>query len=173
MSSTDIATNDKIVLNFSWKGPNVWKGGCSRGGLDVRVVDLVFKDAKTEISVHLPENINPEAAQKLSFTCCKYAKETHPESLRVTIEQIRNLTIRAGFFEKGGFTGPRVMNSSTGRITQQQTIRRSDREIRLEIPKELEIGQIYTLIITSEDLSLSASLLKAAQVIEDTRNPSK
>lgn len=175
MSSTAAATSDKIVLNFGWKGPNIWNGGSSRSGLDVRVVDLVFKGAKTDISVHLPENISPVAAQKFPFTCRRYhetevelggrrfkplLKETHPNSLCVTVEQIRHLTVRAGFFEKGRPIGPVILDP-TGRITQQETVRRTDRDIRLEIPEELEIGQTYSLVVTSNDLSLSARLLKA------------
>lgn len=74
MASALTATSEKIVLNFAWTGPNTWRGGSSRGGLDVRVVDLVFKDATTNISVHLPENINPVAPPKkietgYSFRC--------------------------------------------------------------------------------------------------------
>lgn len=175
MSSAPVATSEKIVLNFAWTGPNIWHGGSSRGGLDVRVVDLVFRGAKTDISVHLPQNINPVAPQKFSFTCRKYhdtemelsgrrfkplAKETHPDSLCVTTEQVRNLTVKAGFFERGRPIGPKVMDSS-GRITQQETVRRSDRNVRLEIPEELELGQTYNLVVSSEDLSLSARLVKA------------
>ena len=50
---------------------------------------------------------------------------------------------------------------SSGRITQQETILRSDRDVRLEIPEELELGQTYNLVVSSEDLSLSARLVKA------------
>lgn len=159
MSSASIAANQKVVLNFAWQGPNMWQGGSSRGGLDVRVVDLVFKGAKTDISIHLPENINPVEPQKFSFTCRKSFKETHPDSLCVTIEQVHNLTVKAGFFEKGRSIGPKVMDSS-GRISQQQTILRSDSVVRLDIPDELELGQTYCLVVSSDDLSLSARLVK-------------
>ena len=159
MSSAPVATSEKIVLNFAWTGPNTWRGGSSRGGLDVRVVDLVFKGATTGISVHLPENINPVAPQKFSFTCRKSWKETHPDSLCVTTEQVRNLALKAGVFEKGRPIGPMVMDSS-GRITQQQTLRRSDRAIELGLPEELELGQTYSLVVSSDDLSLSARLVK-------------
>src|SRR3990167_5565016 len=159
MSSVSVATSGKIVLNFAWTGPNTWRGGSSYGGIDVRVVGLVFKGATTNISVHLPENINPVAPQKFSFTCHKSCKETHPDSLCVTTEQVRNLTLKALVFEKGRPIGPMVMDSS-GRITQQTTLRRSDRAIGLEIPEELELGQTYNLVVSSDDLSLSACLVK-------------
>ena len=69
------------------------------GGLDVGVVDLVFKNAKTDISVKIPENTTSTVIKKFPFTCRKYhetemtlrgqkfkplAKETHPNSLSVT-----------------------------------------------------------------------------------------
>jgi hypothetical protein len=160
MSSVAVPTSEKIVLNFAWTGPNTWRGGSSRWGLDIRVVDLVFKDAKTDVSVHLPQNINPVVPQKFPFTCRKSWKETHPDSLCVTTEQVRNLVLKAGVFEKGRPIGPMVMDSS-GRITQQETLRRSDEAIGLEVPEELELGQTYNLVVLSEDLSLSARLVKA------------
>lgn len=170
MSSIPVATSGKIVLNFAWTGPNTWLGGSSRGGLDARVVDLVFQGATTNVSVHLPENIYPIAPQKFSFTCRKLMKpfllqwkETHPDSLCVTTEQVRNLALKAGMFEKGRPTGPMVLDSS-GRITQQETLLRSDISIDLEVPEELELGQTYNLVVSSDYLfSLSARLEKQHQ----------
>lgn len=160
------------------------------GGLDVCVVDLVFNNSETDISVHIPSDISSSTMQKFPFTCRRYhetemvmlrgqkfkslAKETHPNSLSVTVEQIQNLVIKAGFFEKGRPIGPRVMDSS-GRISQQQTVKRSDRVVELEIPEELEIGQTYSLVVTSDDLSLSARLLKEkrANRIEESKKSVK
>lgn len=167
------ATGEKIILNFSWEGPSSCHGGWSHGGLEVGVVDLVFKNAKTDISVHIPDNISVATVKKLPFTCRRYhetecelngrkfkplAQETHPDSLKVTIEQIRNLTIKAGIFEESPHTGPAIMDSF-GKITREKRVLRSDREIKLEVPEELEIGQTYCLVVSSNNLSLSARLL--------------
>ena len=165
----------KIILNFGWKGPNKSDGGWSQGGLDVSVVDLKFKDAKTEISVHIPDEISPSKVQRLPFTLRKYGekewelndhkfkpllKETHPESLQVTVEQIHNLTIKAGIFEKSPYQGNAIMDSS-GKITRETRILRTDSDVKLEIPKELEIGQTYCLLVTSNDLfPIKARLVK-------------
>lgn len=167
MAST--ATSEKIVLNFAWTGPNTWHGGSSRGGLDVGVVDLVFEGAKTAISVHLPSDINPQNPRKFSFTCRKpdRAQETHPQQLSVSIDQVHHLTVRAGMFKKGRPIGPIILDQETGQVTQQQTVRRSNRDVQLEIPKELEPGQIYSLLIaSSKDLHLSARLVKEKPVEE-------
>lgn len=177
-------TNDnKIILNFGWTGPSTCNGGWQNDGLDVRVVDLIFKNAKTDISVNIPENISPTRVQKLPFTCRKYqeteitlnhrkfkplASETHPDFLKVSIEQIQNLKIKAGFFEESPNQGPSIMDRS-GKITREKRVLRSDSEVKLEIPKDLEVGQSYTLVITSDDLSLSASLQKK----EETNSPNE
>ncbi|MBJ7450212.1 MAG: hypothetical protein JHC93_07645, partial [Parachlamydiales bacterium] len=158
---------------------NTSNGGISQGGLEVKVVDLLFKDAKTEISVHLPDNINSSTPQKFPFTCRKYhqteveingrrfkplLKETTPDLLSVTIDQIRNLKVRAGIFERGRPIGPKIMDSS-GKISQQQTVRRSDRDINLEVPKDMEIGQTYSLVVSSIGTSLSACFVKKDTVL--------
>jgi hypothetical protein len=167
--TTAEATSGKIFLNFAWSGPNA---DCSQS---IRVVDLVFDGTKEKISVNLPENINSIIAEKFPFTCRSYhdavdfggrklkplAEETHSNLLHVTIEQIHNLTVKAGFFERGKPRGPKIMDSSTGKITQQQTVRRSDVNVRLEIPEELKSDQTYSLVISSDNnLSLSARFVK-------------
>jgi hypothetical protein len=186
---TTPAIGEMIILNFGWAGPSKWRGGWSHGGLDVGVVDLIFKNAKTDISVHIPDNISPSSVKKLPFTCRRYQemeweangrkfkpldKETHPSSLKVTMEQIHNLTIKAGFFEESPHKGPAIMDSF-GQINREKHAIRSDREIKLEVPEELEMGQTYSLVVTSSDLSLSARLFKerANNTMKDERNPRK
>lgn len=158
-----VAIGDKIVLSFGWKGPNTWKGGWSCGGLSILVIDLMFKGAKSETSVHFSGSISPAHVQKFEFTFLRrpYSQETHPRSILVTAEQIRNLTLKAGFFEKGDPIGPKVMDLSTGKVTQQETARRKDREVPLVVPEELDEGAHYLLQITAdENLSLSACLVQ-------------
>lgn len=107
--------------------------------LNIGVIDLVFKDAKTAVSIHLPENIHPTEPQKFRFTCLRGPKETHPESLSVTVEQIRNLTIKIGLIN-----------------------------IALEIPDALEVGETYDLVVSSCDLPLSARLIKQVKDLRET-----
>src|ERR1700722_3150091 len=166
-------TGEKIILNFGWQGPSSW-----HGRLDVGVVDLIFKNAKTDISVHIPSDIAPTTVQQFPFTCRKYQEseveisgrkfkpllqETHPDSLRVTTEQIHNLRIKAGIFEESPRKGLTMMDRS-GQITTEKRLLRSDREVKLKMPEELEIGQTYRLVITSNDLSLEARLVKEEKV---------
>lgn len=169
------AISEKIILNFCWQGPSDWRGGLFNGGMDAKIVDLIFKDAKTEISVHIPEKISPSIIKKLPFTCRRYretewelngqkfkplAKETHPNLLQVTVEQIRHLTIKVGIFEESPHNGPAIMDSF-GRITREKRVLRSDTEIKLEGLEGLEIGQTYNLVVTSNNnFSFSARLLK-------------
>lgn len=170
------AAGEKVILNFGWQGPSSWHGGSSHGGLDVGVIDLVFKSSTTRVSVSIPDNISPGSAQKLPFTCRRFlAQETHPDSLKVTAEQILNLTIKAGIFEESPRKGAAIMDSR-GQVTREKHILRSDREIELERPEELEAGQTYSLVVTSDDFSLSARLLKEDRedpIIEDEKKASK
>lgn len=166
-------TNDKIILNFGWIGSSSWQGGCFRGGLDVGVVDLLFKNAKTEISVNIPDNISVSTIKRLPFTCRKpFAKETHPDSLIITIEKIRSLTVKAGIFEESPIKGPAIMDS-LGKTTREKRILRSDREIKLEVPEVMESGQTYSLIVTSNDFSFSARLLKEEKTKSTSKNEEK
>jgi hypothetical protein len=172
MNSTS-ATNEHIIMNFRWKGPNRTDGGWSKGGLDVKIVDLVFENAKTDISVHLSDDLPSSTSRTFPFTCRRYheteneirghkfkslAKETHPDSLKVRLEQIDGLTLKARFFEKSPNRGPAMCDSSTGKIKYEKRILRTDEKIELEVPKLLEAGATYTLVVKSDDLSLSARL---------------
>jgi hypothetical protein len=167
-------TNEKVHLNFVWEGPSSWQGGWTREGLDIRVVDLIFKNAKSKISVNIPENTPASTVKTLPFICRTYheteceikgrkfkplAKETHPDILNVTIEQIRNLTIKAGIFEESPNHGPSFVDQF-GKITREKRILRSDSDIKLELPEELEMGQTYSLVFTSKDFSFSARIQK-------------
>src|SRR5262249_4305809 len=137
-----------------------------------------------DFSVQIPENISPATVQKLPFTCRKYLEieyemfgcklrpldqETHPDSLKVTAEQIHNLTIKAGIREAS--SPPPSVTDSFSSVTEKKCILRnsvahekcilmSEREITLERPEELEIGQIYTLVVTSDNFAFSACLQK-------------
>lgn len=185
MATSSTSATNKIILNFGWIGPNTWKGGWSKGGLDVRVVDLKFKDAKTEFSVHLPANISPAKVEGFSFTCRRYRtglnignrvldKETQPDSLSVTIEQIQNLTINARIFEKSSWEGNAMLDSS-GKIIREERILKSDRTVGLKIPEALEIGKTYRLLITSVDLDLTArvELFEEEKIPESIPAPPK
>lgn len=150
MAAADAA--QKIVLNFAWTGPNRKYGGCAQGGADIGVVDLVIQGGKT-MSVSLPDDINPVTPKKFKFTSLQ-------SSLDLTIAELHNLTVKAGYFEKGKPMGPKFKDPITGKVTQQETVRRDDRAVPLGIPKDVEIGKTYTLVVASEGISLTARLVK-------------
>ncbi len=133
--------SEKITLNFSWMGPS--SRVSEQKDLSVHTIDLVFKDANTNTSVVMPDDIQPSRIVKLPFTC--------PGPLKVTIEQIRDLKIYARIY--------------MGRPNEGSSIRRMPaREITLKVPQELKIGKTYNLEVTSvdtsDDLSLSANLVE-------------
>lgn len=165
-----VAASGKVTLNFEWRGPSSRQEGSLGKGSEVGVVDLIFQNAKTAISVHIPNNLPADAAKQLPFTCQRDFKETYPESLCVTIEQIEHLTIKAGFFEESPNKGPKIMDFS-GKVTQEKSVLRSESEVTLEKPEKLEIGQTYRLVMTSnKNLSLTALLVKEdTQLIRDQK----
>jgi hypothetical protein len=155
------SVNEKIIINFGWQGPTARDvESYEDSSLYVKNVTLGFKNATTAVSVRIPENISPNTVRRIPFTCQKISgQETHPDFLQVTIERIRNLTISARISEEIP-RGPSIVESS-GRIRREKHSNGEwDRAIPLEVPEELEIGQTYSLVVTSDDLSLSARLLK-------------
>lgn len=139
-----LSSSDKVTLTFGWSG-EISKG---KGAVEIKIVDLLFKDAKTKISVHLPDNLPTTSLQKLPFTCTRIhsiPSETRPERLNVTIEQVQNLTLQAGYFEKG---------------QDEKSCVRKDSRISIDHFQSLEVGKQYRLVITSKDLELKASLVK-------------
>lgn len=168
------STNNKVPVCFYWVGSNTWNGGWSKGGLDAKVIDLIFQGSKTSVSVSIPDGMTATDSRKLSFTCRKYGeqevelngrkfkpliKESAPDLLNLTVDQILNLTLKIGIFEESPNKGPSVVDR-TGKITQEKRVLRSDRAIALALPESFEPGKIYKLTVTAKDFSFSADLQK-------------
>ena len=139
-----------ITLTPFFEGSNTFKGGIEHGGLEALVVDLIVWDLSTKISVSIPEHTNSaDEPKKLKFSCIRSGASTRPDSLRLSIDQIKNLVIRVGTFEKGRPVGPKIMDTRTGEVSQQQTLIRDDVITSLKLPESLEPHQKYRLIVSS------------------------
>jgi hypothetical protein len=172
--------NDKIIVNFGWKGPSSWHGGALQGGLDIGVVQLFSPLITSGVSISIPDGISPEVHRCLPFTVRKYSvlpnghnmlsSESQPQSLILKIDQVKNLTLKAGVFEKSPHSGPSVMDSS-GKVTQELRLLRSDRDVPLVLPSNFEIGATYCLQVTSgAGLTIKAALVKEeAQKADDEK----
>lgn len=149
----------KISINFGWQGPSCQGGGWANGGLDVNIVDLQFQSVITAVSVLIPNNIPPGVLQKIPFNFCinlnqlrdgsKVVKtiETRRDLLDVSVERMRNLTLRAGFLQRN----PNDRLNST----------RTNIDVPLNLPEQLVAGQTYRLVVkANEHLFLSASLIE-------------
>lgn len=180
MASIASLRDDRIMLHFAWIGSNAWHES-NPDNSDIRVIDLLFNNTKTEVSVDLPEKVNAAAFQKFPFTCRKYQeteekiggllvrpleKETHPSSLYVAIEQIYDLVIRVGVFVKGNSIGPTTTDPITGKIFQQQVVQKTDKDIKLEMLKPLEKGRSYLLLVSSHNRVISAHLIEESNYDE-------
>lgn len=150
-----------IILTPFFEGSNTLGGGIEGGSLAVLVVDLLIKEATTKVFVKLKEHTRAdEIPQKMQFTCVKNGIQTHPSALKLSIDQIKNLTIRIGIFEKGAPIGPRVMDAVTGKVSQQQLLIRSDEVIPLVLPERLESYEKYRLTVSSDDFKFTARMEK-------------
>lgn len=153
------SVDNKIILAFGWKSESSSKSNEQFWG----ILDLIFKGMQTEINVNIPKNMPSNKIQKLSFTCRKNQKESTCDMIKVAIEQIQNLKIKAVFFNDGP-----NKNSATMDTLCQTTLKKykhgSDSELKLEILEELEIGKKYYIVITSNDLNLKARLIKDTRI---------
>jgi hypothetical protein len=136
-----------IGLNFAWEGPNTKNGGIFCGGSQVKVIDFLFEEVEEIVCVRLPPNINPKEPKNLSFTRIINWKDFTSNLIYVTEDQIRNLTLQAG-----------VLHART--YHKIKTPKRKDTPIALTIPKDLKLQNLYTLLVSSTNLSFQASLQK-------------
>jgi hypothetical protein len=149
----------KISINFGWQGPNKQDGGWTNGGLNVNVVDLQFQDVRTDVSVLIPDNIQPGMLQKIPFHCRinlnqprdggKVVKtiEARRDLFDVSIERVQNLTLRAGFLQRNP--------------NDRLNFTRSNLDVPLTLPEQLVAGKTYLLVVKADEhLFLSASLIE-------------
>ncbi len=160
MASQLVPTSSPIVLFFKWEGP------CSSHNMqrDVGVVDLIFKNTKDQVSVSIPEKGSSHQKQFLPFTLRSIHpvhpllnKERSSEALQLTIEQIKNLTLKAGIVEQSSKKGPATLDAN-GKVIHQIFFERYDLEMEIEFPETLEEGQSYCLTVNSEENDLTAKL---------------
>lgn len=157
-----ITTDQRIALSFKWVGSNQWGGGWSKGGLDVNVVDLLFEDMKTKISVHLPRPLSPLSIQKFPFTCSKLnpPQKITPDIIRVELCKFKNLNLRIAYFDMD----PKQVHCKIecSKVIRQGLLRRIDRVIKPLLPQEIVPEKKYTLVINSDEF-----FCFSAKVIED------
>ena len=166
MATTTAANSDKIPVSFAWQGPNRLNETSSCGYLDIREVVFLFEGAQTKVTVALPENIQPVEAKKFPFKCSRYneteiVRETFPNALSLTVEQIQKLTVKAGFFKKGAII--ETIDAQGREVSQTQTFVRTDRSAVLERPEKIKIGETYTIVVSSNHDVLSARFIKETE----------
>jgi hypothetical protein len=171
MAAAAINSTNQIRLSFSWSGPTRGSGPLSP--LSVEVIDLLSLKKEADVFIDLPDsasplNINAPFSVRQLFSARSLegraltlrGPAVTSETLMATVEEIRNLTLRAGFFEPSAQKGPATLDRVTGKITRQEFVHRSNREIALKIPEDLRSGRSYCLKVTSSrDLSLLAELM--------------
>lgn len=164
---------EAISLSFAWKGATV------KEPLSIQVVQLVFQNSGAEVSVNLPQEPPKKRLSSLRFICDFGSRRNTSERLNVEIKLVRTMEVKVGVFEPGPSRGPRMMSPS-GEVFCQETVRRRDHSIPLTLPKDFEIGQKYQLVVSSNDLSPTAALVREGEppstttvgaLLEDMHSP--
>lgn len=143
------ATGD-IKLLAGWIGPN----RLPYNQAYISEVDLKFKDSANKIKVLIPFYSDPDQLEPLLFHMTKYEKVSHPKSLCVSTEKLRDLSLTVHLFKSGEKEDSEYENSPT-----------------LQLPEKFEIGQEYRLILSSKALIVSATLIKEADRLAETIAP--
>lgn len=136
-------SNDLIYVSFAWTGPSSHVP--NHRSLEVRNIDIFFHNSITRVKVNIPQYLSPRQFHKLPFTCYKGDSVTEHHSLSVKASEISRAIINAGFFQES---------------LHKESWIRTDEKIALRLPQNLESGQKYKLEITSNNLELSAALIK-------------
>jgi hypothetical protein len=181
--------DEKIVLSFAFEGERKTLNGKTKFDL----VDVVFKGAKSEISISLDDYVKKENEENSYYPFTvrkpekKYLVQTYTEKkvalLNVTMEQMKNLTLKAATFttyENWSF----MTKHLDGTIKPEIRVRREDHFISLNVPEILEANKKYSLIVKSEidenkQFNFNAKLVKLEDVknenikIEKTKNISE
>lgn len=125
------ASDDRIALTCAWHGPS----SITKGQLWCGVVEVLFKNLKTAISIEIPEEI-ADKQRPLPFTCRRGdATPSHPDVVRISIAHFKSLnSVQAGYFEQ----------------TPGNPLKRINQLIPIDTSK-LEVGKEYRLVFTTRD----------------------
>lgn len=144
-----IVANEQIKLNCIWEGPN--SRILNDGWTLVSDIDLIFKNTTSKIRVNVPQNLDASMQYSLPFTFILSSgieskipgvkfKETSPNLLKISIEQLQNLAIRVELiYNACSFNCP----------------------ISLKLPSDFNKDETYTLqLFSNENLSINAFIIQ-------------
>jgi len=155
---------DKIIVKFNWGGPTQSQDG----RLHTHKVSLEIQGINSRIHVSLPSSVLPSTPKYLPFTVTKVTKiadsdsadsdgtvvkETYPNLLKMTVEQIESLELLVDIF------GADLLGEDPDVIVPASETPYS--KIIPTFPEKIEEGQTYCLRVRSnESLVISACLVK-------------
>jgi hypothetical protein len=135
----------RITAHFQGEVRNRGEG-CSIGLLLVHL-----PNSQTEISLSPPDQAIKERFHPLQFTVQQRGKPPQKlDGMRLTAEKVKNLSLSCFLFSPGEPTGPLMMDQG-GSVTQQETVKRYEAKIALEMPKTIKSGEHFRLELLSTD----------------------
>lgn len=147
------ASQDTKNFNISF----CWNGMKTEYNSELRFGSVELKGLDTQTLISIPDSPSGMKNLKFQVKAASSIFSYECDSIKITLDQLRRLRVIAGILEKSPIAGPRVMDSRTGIITSQERMLRSDRQLKLEIPPELEYGQSYTIVCTNNGAKLIRS----------------
>jgi hypothetical protein len=137
MQASNLDLRGKVILEFVWEGPSI------PSEKEQDKIALVFKNTRSQYHLAIPQGSTSSGICKLPISFKKIDEEGMCDLLKVSVEQIKNLTIHAGV----------------------------SKEIPLKLPSQLDPQRDYRLTLShAEDLCARLDLCdvdEMCQLIED------
>jgi hypothetical protein len=150
-----------ITLSCAWIGNHK-----SNEALRISTIDLIFKGVRSDLSIQVPKKTDQEEVRNIPFTrqikgeSGDVLDKIECAAVKLTIGQIRNLTLRAGFFAESPLLGAPIRDGEGRTLGYEKRMIRSYRPVECKIPQELQGWGEYSLQIAPRGLDLNAEIVK-------------
>lgn len=170
-----VFARNNVVLSVAWKeGVSKICYGEKNETFTIKMIQLIFENCVTEITVDIPENISSDKKTNLKFRFRQYqekkvevngfrfqpiAKESYPKTIYAEIKQVQELKMKvAGSIPKNEV----AEGEKSETLPDETTAFSMDHAVIFEVPKDIEKGKRYCIEISSNGkLPLTAKLVKA------------
>ncbi len=150
----------KYPVSFEWRN----SGAASSD--EEGVVQLVFKNAQSQVSVSIPRNVC--SGQKLPFCIKRNDSISFPKQLSLRAEQIQNLTLKAQIF---GCEEANITFTPPEKLEEGKYLLVVNSELKASFEKELSVSYSSLLAFVSRTFSqalMSIESLFSAQMKESS-----
>lgn len=142
-----------VDLYVKWSGPTKYFNDL----LEVGSLELKAQGIDKEITIHNLPNLKKDETRPLTFKVKN--KDTifssEYKNLKISFNLLNRIKIVAGIIEPAPYRGPMIRDSRTYQLLSPTTsYRRTEKEMPLEKPSNIEVGGSYSIICTHEGAKL-------------------